>query len=63
MRRFNFFRPLLLILVAITVNNITKLICISLGTTQETAESIAIIAMVAAGLFTYTRLTRNQRKR
>lgn len=58
LRRYNFFRPLMIILVAFLANNITMLICAALGVAQETAETIAVLVMVAAAIVTYMRLTR-----
>lgn len=60
MRRYNFFRPLMIILVAFLANNITMLICGAFGLEQELAETIAVIVMVIAAIFTYMRLTRQQ---
>lgn len=63
MRRYNFVRPLLIILVAFATNNIVSFICYSFGVDKETTESVALGAMVLAALFTYMRLTRNQRRK
>lgn len=63
MQRYNFFRPLLIILVAFLANNIARLVCSGFGVDPQTTDSIAIGVMVIAALFTYTRLTRNQRKK
>lgn len=63
MRRYNFFRPLLIIIVAFAVNNIVTLICGSFGVDPQTTESVALGAMVLSALFVYIRLTRHQRKK
>jgi len=62
-QRYNFFRPLLILLVAFAVNNLVTLLCNGMGVAPETTESIALIAMVLAALLTYVRLTRNRRKK
>jgi hypothetical protein len=61
LQKYNFFRPLLIIVVAFAVNNITTLICNSFGVAPETTEGVALAAMVLSALFVYTRLTRKQR--
>jgi len=63
MQRYNFLRPLMILLVAFVANNLATLICGALGVAPETTESIAIGAMVLAALFTYTRLNRNRPKK
>jgi hypothetical protein len=63
LKRYNFFRPLIILLVAFAANNLAKLVCAAFGATPETAESVAIIAMVLAALFAYTRMNRNRPKR
>ncbi|TLS50286.1 hypothetical protein FE782_21730 [Paenibacillus antri] len=60
MQKYNFFRPLIILLVAFATNNLAKLVCAAFGVDPETTESIAIGAMVLAALFTYTRLNRNR---
>ena len=62
MRKYNFLRPLLIILVAFFANNIATLICNAAGLAAETTEMIAVAAMVIAALFTYMRLSGKQRK-
>ncbi|MCI3922282.1 hypothetical protein MO973_18795 [Paenibacillus sp. TRM 82003] len=63
MKRYNFFRPLLIIVVAFAVNNIVTLICGGFGVDPETTEGIALAAMVLSALFVYMRLTRNRHKK
>jgi hypothetical protein len=63
MNRYNLLRPLLILIVAFAVNNVTKIVCQAFGVSPENTDSIAIAAMVIAALFVYTRLTRNQRRK
>lgn len=63
MQRFNLIRPLIIILVAFAVNNLARVICSALGAAPETTDFVAVLAMVAAALFTYVRLTRGQRNK
>ncbi|HZG87692.1 hypothetical protein [Paenibacillus sp.] len=62
MRKFNFTRPLLILLVAFVANNLAKFICLSFGIDPATTENVAMMAMVLAALLAYMRLTRHRRK-
>ena len=63
MQRFNLIRPLIIIVVAFAVNNLAAGICAAFGLDQRTTDMVAVLAMVAAALYTYTRLTRNRTKK
>jgi len=60
LRRFNLIRPLIIIVVAFAVNNLTRAVCALAGVPQETAEFLAVLFMLVAALYTYTRLMRGQ---
>lgn len=62
MRKYNFTRPLLILLVAFVANNVAKFLCLSFGADPATTENIAMLAMVLAALLAYMRLTRHRRK-
>ena len=63
MQRFNLIRPLIIILVAFAVNNLAQVICTAIGLSPETTDLVAVLAMVAAALYAYTRLTRSKPKK
>lgn len=62
MKRYNFFRPLLIIIVAFAANNLAKLVCQLLGVNAETTETVAVGVMVIAALAVFLRLNRTGRK-
>jgi hypothetical protein len=57
-RRYNFFRPILIILVALFVKNLTEFICLAFGMNPTSAENLSFFAMVIAAVITYMRLMR-----
>jgi hypothetical protein len=61
MRSFNFYRPLMIILVALLASNITEFICLSLGMDPKSADTVGFIAMMIAAILTYVRLMKRKR--
>lgn len=63
MQRYNFVRPILIIVVAFLVNNIVENVSILLGASKEAADTIGFIAMMAAAILMFIRFNKNKRKR
>ncbi|MEK3732504.1 MULTISPECIES: hypothetical protein [Paenibacillus] len=63
MRRYNIWRPILLIAIALLTNNLVTNVCLLLGLAQNTASDIGFIAMIIAAFVTYGRFTSQNRKR
>ncbi|MEW4430999.1 hypothetical protein AB1I68_26545 [Paenibacillus pabuli] len=63
MRRYNFWSPILLIAVALIVRSLVTNLGILFGMSQESASSIAMIAMVIAALIMFNRMTKARRKK
>ncbi|MBD2845004.1 hypothetical protein IDH44_07365 [Paenibacillus sp. IB182496] len=61
MRKYNFIRPLMILIVAYLVNNLASNVSLLLGASQDAAANIGIIAMIVAALVLYTRMTRQRR--
>lgn len=62
MRKYNIFRPILLLAVAFFVKTLTTTICLLLGAEQETASNIGFIAMLIAAVLTFQRMNRRANK-
>ncbi|WP_028612316.1 hypothetical protein [Paenibacillus harenae] len=62
MRKYNFIRPLLLIVMALLVRSIVTNLCIVLGMAPEPAGNIGFIAMIITALVFYTNIVRKRRK-
>lgn len=60
LQRYNFIRPVLIILVAYLAHNLTKTICLMLGATEELAGNIAFPVMMIAAIATFVRLNRRK---
>lgn len=63
MRRYNFWSPILLIAVALIVRSLVTNLGMLFGMSQESASSIAMIAMVIAALIMFNRMTKARRKK
>lgn len=63
MRKFNFYRPLLIIAVAFFAKTLTQTIAMMAGAEKEMAENLGFIAMIIAALITFTRLNKARTRR
>ncbi|PAF28606.1 hypothetical protein [Paenibacillus sp. 7516] len=63
MRRYNYWSPILLIAVALIVRSLVTNLGMLFGMSQESASSIAMIAMVIAALIMFNRMTKARRKK
>ncbi|AIQ71984.1 MULTISPECIES: hypothetical protein [Paenibacillus] len=62
MRRYNIWRPLMLIIVAVLTKSLVTNLCILFGMQAESASSMGTLGMVIAGLVMYNRMTNRRRK-
>jgi len=62
MRRYNLWRPVFLILIALLTNGLVTNLCILFGMSTEAAGNIGFVAMMLAALIVYTRFSKNRRK-
>lgn len=60
--RFNFWRPIFLILIAILTNNLVTNLCMLLGMAQEPATNVGFLAMIIAAILVYVRFNRNRQR-
>lgn len=60
-RKYNFIRPIFLIVVAFLVNSIVTNICILMGAEMETAGNIGFIAMIIAAIVMFMRFRQKGR--
>lgn len=60
--KFNIMGPVIILLVAFTTNQLTMVICTSLGMEKQEAEGIATLTMVVAAIIAFTRMRRGTRK-
>jgi hypothetical protein len=61
-RKYNFIRPLWIIVIAYLVKLFVTNICLVLGSTEETAGNIGFLAMVIAAFITFSMLNKKRRK-
>lgn len=62
MRGYNIWRPLMLIMVALVTRSLVTNICLIFGMTEDSASSVAMIAMIIAALIMYNRMMKSRRK-
>jgi peptidoglycan biosynthesis protein MviN/MurJ (putative lipid II flippase) len=62
MRRYNIWRPLMIIGVALLVRGLVSNVSVLFGMKPESASSLGMAAAVLAALFVYTRFTKQNRK-
>jgi uncharacterized membrane protein YphA (DoxX/SURF4 family) len=62
MRRYNFWRPIMLIIVALLTRSLVTNVCILFGMQTDVASSIGTLGMVVAGLVMYNRMNIRRRK-
>ncbi|WP_138754165.1 hypothetical protein [Paenibacillus sinopodophylli] len=62
MRKFNFIRPIFLIVVALLVKSFITNLCKLFGMTPDAAENLGFIAMLVATIIIYSRIAKARRK-
>ncbi|CAM4521501.1 putative membrane-anchored protein [Paenibacillus endophyticus] len=62
MRKYNFIRPLMLIVIALLVKSLITNLCMVFGMAQAQAENIGFISMLIAAIIVYSRIARKRRK-
>ncbi|CAM4176557.1 hypothetical protein L1N85_13670 [Paenibacillus alkaliterrae] len=62
MRKYNFIRPLMLIVSALLVKSLVTNLCMVMGMEPAPAENIGFIAMIITAIIIYSRIIRNRRK-
>lgn len=62
LKKYNLFRPVLLLAVAFLTYNVVSLICITFGVNEEAAGNYAFLAMMIAAIFTYMRINKRNRR-
>ncbi|QGQ93462.1 hypothetical protein EHS13_00220 [Paenibacillus psychroresistens] len=63
MRKFNIMRPLLILAVAFFAKNFTTFICSLFSASEGLTSNLSFIAMMAAAIFTYMRMTKSRNRR
>ncbi|AIQ50260.1 MULTISPECIES: hypothetical protein [Paenibacillus] len=63
MRKYNIWRPIMLILVVFVTRSLVTTVCLLFGMTEESAGSIAMIAMIIAALIMYNRMMKATRRK
>ncbi|MEK0316851.1 hypothetical protein [Cohnella sp. 56] len=62
MRKYNFIRPLLLIVTALLVRSLVTNLCLVLGMEAETAGSVGFMAMILSAFIVFSRMNKRGRK-
>ncbi|MDQ8733949.1 hypothetical protein [Paenibacillus sp. LHD-38] len=62
MRKYNFMRPILLIVMALLVKSLITNLCMVFGMEQGPAENIGFICMLITAIVVYSRIARKRRK-
>lgn len=62
MRRYNIWRPIMLIAVALLTRSLVTNLGIMLGMSPDSASNLAILAMVIAAFIMYNRMMKYRRK-
>jgi hypothetical protein len=60
-RKFNFYRPLFIIIIAYLVNNIATNVSLMFGVNSEVASNIGYMAMLIAAIITFARMNRKKK--
>lgn len=63
MRKYNIWRPIMLILVVLVTRSLVTTICLLFGMSVESASSIAMIGMIIAALIMYNRMMKTTRRK
>lgn len=61
--RYNLWRPLMLIMIALLTRSLVTNICLAFGMAPDTAGDIGFVAMMIAALVTYNRITKHRRRK
>ncbi|WP_419871478.1 hypothetical protein [Candidatus Pristimantibacillus sp. PTI5] len=62
MKKYNFMRPLFLIVMALLVKSMITNLCMVFGMEQGPAENIGFISMLITAIVIYSRIARKRRK-
>lgn len=62
MRRYNAWRPIMLIAVALLTKSLFTNLSVVFGLSPESASNVGFIAMMIAALVMYNRMTKHRRK-
>lgn len=62
MKRYNIWRPILLVAVAMLTNNLVTTLATLFGMSPDAASSLGYIAMVIAALIMFNRMRKPNRK-
>lgn len=62
MKRYNFVRPLMLIVIALLVKSLITNLCMVFGMEQGPAENLGFISMLIAAVIIYSRIAKKRRK-
>ncbi|WP_139991829.1 MULTISPECIES: hypothetical protein [Paenibacillus] len=62
MKRYNFIRPLMLIVIALLVKSLITNLCMVFGMEQGPAENLGFISMLIAAVIIYSRIAKKRRK-
>ena len=62
MRRYNIWRPIMLILVAMLTRSVVTNVSLLFGLDPVSADNLGFIAMIIAAFVVYFRITKQQRK-
>jgi hypothetical protein len=63
MKKFNFARPFMILVVALASNMIATNLCVAFGMEKEAAGNVGFGVMMVAVLFTFMRLQKNRRRK
>ncbi|AIQ44652.1 hypothetical protein R70723_01035 [Paenibacillus sp. FSL R7-0273] len=63
MRKYNIWRPIMLILVVLVTRSVVTTVCLLFGMSEESAGSVAMIGMVIAALVMYNRMMKTTRRK
>ncbi|RXZ79136.1 hypothetical protein EBB07_23950 [Paenibacillaceae bacterium] len=63
MRKYNFIRPILILVTAFLVNNLAANLSILLGASPEAASNIGFIAMLAVTFILFIRMTKQRHRK
>lgn len=62
MKRYNIWRPIMLIAIALLVNSMVTNLAMLLGMEQEPASNLGFLSMVLAAVIVYSRMKRPRKK-
>ena len=62
MRRYNIWRPIMLLAAAFLAKSLTNTICLLLGTSEQAAADISFAAMIITAFIVFFRFRKQQRR-